>query len=116
MKLFGITAYFLDMPSRTGQGKLRPGEPGVHHRARPAPGHVQAVLGTIRQLGLEKLIGAKRRRKRDLVVARYNPLPADLGARRRNICGTNTGRSGASLHLLAELTPLQAEAFRQLGL
>ncbi len=32
-------------------------------------GHVQAVLGMICQLGLEKLIGAKRSRQRDLVVA-----------------------------------------------
>ncbi len=32
-------------------------------------GHVQAVLGTIRQLGLEELIASKRCRERDLVVA-----------------------------------------------
>ena len=32
-------------------------------------GHVQAVLGALRQLGLEKLIGSKRCRQRDLVVA-----------------------------------------------
>jgi hypothetical protein len=32
-------------------------------------GHVGAVLETIRQIGLEKLIGAKRSRERDLVVA-----------------------------------------------
>jgi len=32
-------------------------------------GHVQAVVGTIRELGLEKMIGSKRCRQRDLVVA-----------------------------------------------
>ena len=32
-------------------------------------GHVQAVLGTLRRLGVEKLIGSKRCRQRDLVVA-----------------------------------------------
>src|SRR6516225_1142361 len=32
-------------------------------------GHVQAVLGTIRKLGLEAMISAKRCRERDLVVA-----------------------------------------------
>ena len=32
-------------------------------------GHVQAVVGTLRQLGVEKLIGSKRSRQRDLVVA-----------------------------------------------
>ena len=31
-------------------------------------GHVQAVLGTIRQLGLESLISSRRCRQRDLVV------------------------------------------------
>jgi len=32
-------------------------------------GHVEAVLGTLRQLGMEDLIGSKRCRERDLVVA-----------------------------------------------
>ena len=32
-------------------------------------GHVQAVLGTIRQLELDRLLGAKRSRERDLAVA-----------------------------------------------
>ena len=32
-------------------------------------GHVEAVLGTIRALGIEDLIGSKRRRERDLVMA-----------------------------------------------
>jgi len=32
-------------------------------------GHVEAVLETIRRIGLEKLIGAKRTRERDLVLA-----------------------------------------------
>ena len=37
-------------------------------RSRPH-GHVAAVLGTLRQLGLESLLGAKRTRERDLCVA-----------------------------------------------
>lgn len=32
-------------------------------------GHVEAVLGTIKKLGLDKIIGSKRTRERDLVVA-----------------------------------------------
>lgn len=32
-------------------------------------GHVQAVLGTIKKLGLDRIIGSKRTRPRDLVVA-----------------------------------------------
>jgi transposase len=37
-------------------------------RSRPH-GHVEAVLGTIRKLGLDRLISSKRCRERDLVVA-----------------------------------------------
>src|SRR5437867_6277413 len=37
-------------------------------RSRPH-GHVAAVLGTLRRIGLEVLLGAKRRRERDLCVA-----------------------------------------------
>ena len=37
-------------------------------RSRPH-GHVEAVLGTLRQLGLERLIASKRSRQRDLVGA-----------------------------------------------
>ena len=32
-------------------------------------GHVEAVLGTIKKLGLDELIGSRRSRERDLVVA-----------------------------------------------
>jgi len=37
-------------------------------RSRPH-GHVQAILGTLRQLELERLIASRRCRERDLVVA-----------------------------------------------
>jgi len=37
-------------------------------RTRPH-GHVEAILGTIRRLGLDRLIAAKRSRERDLVIA-----------------------------------------------
>src|SRR6266498_3288209 len=40
----------------------------THKRTLPH-GHVEAVLGTIRKIGLETVIGAKRSRERDLVVA-----------------------------------------------
>jgi hypothetical protein len=51
------------------------GEPMVPARGqrvieRSLPhGHVEAILGTIRRLGLDGLIGSKRSRERDLVVA-----------------------------------------------
>ena len=37
-------------------------------RTRPH-GHVEAILGTIRRLGLDRMIAAKRSRERDLVIA-----------------------------------------------
>ena len=37
-------------------------------RTRPH-GHVEAILGTIRQLGLDRVIASKRSRERDLVIA-----------------------------------------------
>ena len=49
--------------------KLVPiGEMLVIERAKPH-GHVEAILRAIRKLGLERLLGTKRSRKRDLVVA-----------------------------------------------
>jgi len=32
-------------------------------------GHVEAVLGTIRKLGLDRILSSKRSRERDIVVA-----------------------------------------------
>jgi hypothetical protein len=34
-----------------------------------AHGHVEAVLGTIKKLGLDELMGSRRSRERDLVIA-----------------------------------------------
>jgi len=51
-----------------------------------------------------------------LPVHSFSTLLAELGTRCRNRCRANTGGSGASFHLLTKLTPLQAEAFRLLGL
>ncbi len=44
------------------------GEAFATERSLPH-GHVEAVLGTIRKLGLDKLISSKRCRERDLTVA-----------------------------------------------
>ncbi len=50
------------------QPLLNPNEAFVVERSLPH-GHVEAVLGMIKKLGLDKLIAAKRCRERDLVVA-----------------------------------------------
>ena len=47
---------------------LRPSEMFVIERSLPH-GHVEAVLGMVRKLGLDRLIASKRSRERDLVLA-----------------------------------------------
>ena len=54
--------------SLAGESFVPAAETFLIERSRPQ-GHVQAVLGTVRRLGLERLIAAQRSRQRDLVVA-----------------------------------------------
>lgn len=54
--------------SLAGETFLPASEAFLIERSRPH-GHVQAVLGTVRQLGLERLIAPQRSRQRELVVA-----------------------------------------------
>lgn len=51
-----------------GEEMVAPGEAFEVSRSLPH-GHVQAVLGTLQKLGLERLIASRRSRLRDLVVA-----------------------------------------------
>ena len=51
-----------------GESLSSPREMFVVERTLPH-GHVEAVLGTIRKLGLDRMLSAKRSRERDLVVA-----------------------------------------------
>jgi len=66
-------------------------------------GHVQAVLGTIRQLGLETLISSKRCRQRDLVVAMIAERLLHPGSK------LATTRSWRSTTLAAELGVADAD-------
>ena len=54
--------------SLAGESFVPAAETFLIERSRPQ-GHVQAVLGTVRRLGLERLLAAQRSRQRDLVVA-----------------------------------------------
>ena len=54
--------------SLAGESFVPASEAFLVERSRPH-GHVEAVLGTLRQLGLERLLGSKPSRQRDLVVA-----------------------------------------------
>ena len=51
-----------------GEGLAAPAPLFTVERALPH-GHVEALLGTIRRLGLDTLLAAKRCRERDLVLA-----------------------------------------------
>ena len=51
-----------------GEKLVRVGDVLTLERAKPH-GHVEAILRAIRKLGLERLLGTKRGRERDLVVA-----------------------------------------------
>jgi hypothetical protein len=53
---------------RALKGELQAGDPIEIVRALPH-GHVAAILGLLRDLGLDRLIGSRRSRERDLVVA-----------------------------------------------
>ena len=54
--------------SLAGESFVPAAETFLIERSRPQ-GHVQAVLGTLRRLGLERLLASQRSRQRDLVVA-----------------------------------------------
>ena len=54
--------------SLAGESFVPAAEAFLVERSRPH-GHVEAVLGTLRQLGLERLLASKPSRQRDLVVA-----------------------------------------------
>ena len=55
-------------PALRGQ-KLLPAEQAFAIERSKPHGHVKAILGTIRKLGLDTIIAAKRSRQRDLVLA-----------------------------------------------
>lgn len=54
--------------SLAGESFVAAAETFLIERSRPH-GHVEAVLGTLRRLGLDRLIASRRSRQRDLVVA-----------------------------------------------
>lgn len=54
--------------SLAGESFVPASETFLIERSRPH-GHVEAVLGTLRRLGLDRLIASRRSRQRDLVVA-----------------------------------------------
>ncbi len=55
---------------RSLRGELLVGVDDVFETVRSLPhGHVAAVLGVLRELDLERVLGRERRRERDLVVA-----------------------------------------------
>jgi len=65
-----LPEHVIDLIRRALQGEtFVPVSERFHSTAATPHGHVEAVLGTIRRLGLDTLIAAKRSRRRDLVLA-----------------------------------------------
>jgi Transposase DDE domain len=60
-------------------------------------GHVAAVLGTIRALGLEELISPERSRQRDLVVAMITAAVIDGSSKLATARGLRAGTAASSL-------------------
>lgn len=64
-----LPAELIDVVRRGLQGERFTSADGLERRASIPHGHVVAVLGTLRRLGLDALIDRRRSRQRDLVVA-----------------------------------------------
>ncbi len=68
--LTGLPLEVIENISRVLQGKNLMSAQDAFSIERSLPhGHVEAVLGTIRKIGLDRIIGSKRCRERDLVIA-----------------------------------------------
>ena len=96
----------IDLVRRALRGEtLVPAEAALQVlRSRPH-GHVAAVLGTLRALGLERLLGARRSRERDLclalIAARVLAPGSKLATARTLDAGSATSTLGEELGLAA---------------
>jgi transposase len=90
--------------SLKGESFLAPSDSFEIHDARPH-GHVAAALGTLKRLGVERMLSSRRDRKRDLVVAMITArvlTPASKFATARALqAGTHTSTLGEELDLSA---------------
>jgi len=85
-----------------GEALVAPEAAFVIERALPH-GHVEAVLGTLRRLGIDRLLSAKRGRERDLVVAMIVARLLDPGSK------LATTRTWQSTTLATELEVEEAD-------
>jgi hypothetical protein len=72
-------------------------------------GHVQAVLGTVRKVGLERLVAARRSRRRDLVVAMVVARVIDPRSKLATAQGLDPHSPDSSLGELLGLGEVSAE-------
>jgi hypothetical protein len=84
--------------SRALKGLPPAGLEGMVEVSRSLPhGHVAAVLGTIRELGLEQLIGPAGSRQRDLVTAMITAAVIDGSSKLATARGLRAGTAASSL-------------------
>lgn len=93
-----------------GETMVTPGEAFEVTRSLPH-GHVQAVLGTLRKVGLEKLIASRRSRVRDLVVAMVVARVIDPRSKLATAQGLDPETPDTSLGEVLGLGKVSAEEF-----
>ena len=93
---------------RLGNGPPTPGEGGGWEIVRSLPhGHVAAVLGTLRQIGLEGVLGSRAERHRDLVVAMIVARIVQPASKLATARGLNEATASSSLAAELGLGPLE---------
>jgi hypothetical protein len=81
-----------------GENLVSPAEHFTIRASRPH-GHVQAVLGTLRRLGVDRLLAARRSRPRDLVVAMIVQRLLDPASKLANVRQWQTTSLASELDL-----------------
>lgn len=91
-----------------GETLLPPQEVFAIERALPH-GHVAAVLGTLRKLGLEKLLGSRRSRERDLCVALIAERLLEPGSKLATARGLDPAAMTSSLAEVLQIAGADAD-------
>ena len=105
-----LPAHVIDLVRRSLQGEtfLAPGDAFEIQRTLPH-GHVAAVLGTLRKIGLDDLIASKASRERDLVVAMVVARLLDPKSKLATARGLEEESACSSLHEVLRLGKVDAD-------
>lgn len=100
----------VDLLRRVLKGELLVPPEQAFHIARSLPhGHVAAVLGTLRQLGLHSLVSRSPCRERDLICALITARVVDPRSKLATARGLDEETASSSLAALLELTSATAD-------